>query len=155
MHGYIAGKLFKEGDRKKRIDEYNLLQHNFPGVNWYCPLCNDEINDKTRAVTAEDIFDYDTEKLVKSRIIVAELDDEDPGTVCELGIIMQRIVQGEIHKLFVHASDLRMQSTENYAGVRNPYGYNQYLVGGLLKCNATICKDFEELIEALSNYLKV
>lgn len=183
--GYIAGKLFKEGDIWKRQHEEAVLSDVAPTVKWFNPINNPEANDKSNQPTAKTIFDVDTQKVIASDYIVAELDDEDSGTMFELGVcyginfLIKRLrkeigksicdlkegssdmerLEGVIDlthkilsdipekKIFAHATDIRLAS-EGYKGRYMPFGYNQYVVGGI-ESMGEIFNSFEDLTEAV------
>lgn len=88
---YLAGSLFTEKDRMTRDLELCMLKEEFgEEVEVYSPMHNDEINDKSKEVTPEDIFNQDTEKVLESDFITASLEEveTDPGVAVELGVAM-------------------------------------------------------------------
>lgn len=155
--GYIAGKLFKQGDIKQRLYEGQLVKKELPDIEFYNPIENDEINDKTNLPTAKDIFYGDTDKVIESSVILAELDDEDSGTIYEIGIchgieIMREklinlkssyqslsidelleLLEKEVpkKKIYAHLSDIRLEEAHNYKGRYIPHGINQFVVGAI------------------------
>ncbi|EDS77085.1 nucleoside 2-deoxyribosyltransferase family [Clostridium botulinum C str. Eklund] len=85
---YIAGSLFTDKQIKQRIEEENMLKQELgeDNIDIYNPITNDEINDKTKQPTSQDIFLQDTNKVLESNIVTADLDDLDMGVAMELGI---------------------------------------------------------------------
>ncbi|BAE47791.1 nucleoside 2-deoxyribosyltransferase [Clostridium botulinum C] len=85
---YIAGSLFTDKQIKQRIEEEETLKKELgkDNISIYNPITNDEINDKTKQPTSQDIFLQDTNKVLESDIITADLDDLDMGVAMELGI---------------------------------------------------------------------
>lgn len=155
--GYIAGKLFKQGDIKQRLYEGQLVKKELPDIEFYNPIENDEINDKTNLPTAKDIFYGDTDKVIESSVIIAELDDEDSGTIYEIGIChgieiireklinlkssyqslsidgLLELLENEVpkKKIYAHLSDIRLGEAHNYKGRYIPHGINQFVVGAI------------------------
>lgn len=155
--GYIAGKLFKQGDIKQRLYEGELVKKELPEIDFYNPIENDEINDKSNLPTAKDIFYGDADRVVESSVILAELDDEDSGTIYEIGIchgieIMRekliklkeenkdiaidellKLLEKEVprKKVYAHLSDIRLAEAHHYRGRYIPHGINQFVVGGI------------------------
>ncbi len=170
--GYIAGKLFKQGDIRQRLYEGQLVKKELPEIDFYNPIENDEINDKTNLPTARDIFYGDTDRVVESSVILAELDDEDSGTIYEIGIchgieilrdklmslkeVNSDLSIGEIikildedvpkKKVYAHLSDIRLGDAHNYRGKYIPHGLNQYVVGAIEEIG-NIYPTVEEAIE--------
>lgn len=172
--GYIAGKLFKQGDIRQRLYEDELVKKELPGIEFYNPIANDEINDKVNLPTAKDIFHGDTDRIIESKIILAELDDEDSGTIYEVGVchgieIMREklislkkkhgdlaideillLLEDEVpkKKVYAHLSDIRLPEANQYSGKYIPYGINQYVVGGIEEIGE-IYSTVEEAIDGI------
>ena len=101
-HGYIAGALFNEGEIAQRISEGKALREMMPEVEWYNPI-EAPVNDKSKLPTAKDIFSLDTDYVLKSDYILADLSREDLGVAMELGIsigveISRKIIESELQK---------------------------------------------------------
>ena len=64
--GYIAGKLFKQGDIRQRLYEEEILKKEISNVKWHNPINDPEANDKSKAPTAETIFKNDCKKFKKA-----------------------------------------------------------------------------------------
>ena len=86
-YGYIAGALFNEGEIAQRISEGKALREKMPEVEWYNPI-EAPVNDKSKLPTAKDIFSLDTDYVLKSDYILADLSREDLGVSMELGIAL-------------------------------------------------------------------
>ena len=86
-HGYIAGALFNEGEIAQRISEGKALREKMPEVDWYNPI-EAPVNDKSKLPSAKDIFSLDTDYVLKSDYILADLSREDLGVSMELGIAL-------------------------------------------------------------------
>lgn len=154
---YIAGKLFKAGDIKERLHEENVLKE-IGYENVFNPISQPFNEDKDAALpTAESIFKGDTSAVLESDIILAELDDEDPGVCMELGIAygvnymlsLLRTIDSDSNpeivkalvlkitelmpkkKVYAHLTDIRVGSSGEYDGHNVPFGINQYVAGGI------------------------
>lgn len=178
--GYIAGALFKEADQKQRIREKELLQEAIPSVNWFNPLTDNTANDKSKLPTASDVFWGDTERIINSRYIFAELDGEDAGVMMELGIawginymlsqinsiltclsspyevtkaIEQLLDEIPYKTIIAHLSDIRVGTAGKYVGHHIPFGINQYVVGGIEEIGQ-IYPSVKEAVEGLARIIE-
>lgn len=165
--GYIAGKLFKQADQKQRIYEKEILKQYVPTVDFFNPLTDNPANDKSKLPNAHDIFINDTKKIIESDYIIAELDDEDSGVACEIGIAYGINYMREIIKMYkysecsldvvidrilslvpekdviAHLSDLRIGTSGEYNERYVPFGTNQYLLGCVEETGVVMSK-FED-----------
>lgn len=172
--GYIAGKLFKQGDIKQRLYEDDLVKKRLTEIDFYNPIANDEINKKSNLPTAKEIYDGDTKKVLESHYLLAELDDEDPGTIAEISqchmvnLLKDKIrsIRGQYgnltidelmefldkevpdKKIFTHLSDIRVSTSGEYDGKYVPFGINQYVVG-LIEEYGNIYPSAEEAINQI------
>lgn len=171
---YILGDGLKLGNqilRKKEYEELNKLGT----LDIYNPWMNEEINDKTKEPTAEEIFRQDTERILEAEIIVADADNDSVGSSVEIGQIwgvnymldrledallnsnsdeeFGKAVRGimrEIPKkqLFWQCTDVRNVPGLTETGLRRSYSLNQYLYGCLLATGGEERK-FEDILEEL------
>lgn len=149
---YIGGSLFTDKQIKQRIYEANVVDE-LSNFLVYNPIENDEINDKTLKPTAKDIFEQDTEEILASDVIFADLDDNDEGLAMELGIAYManymRTILKELDKsdnvgldifnllaeipektIYATCSDIRQDGTDE-SGIYKSFGLNQYVIGGV------------------------
>ena len=141
---YIAGSLFKDGDIKERKYEGKILREK--GLEVFNPIEAPFNDDKTSALPkAKDIFHGDTEQVLSSDYIFAEIDGNDPGVMAELGIawtishLHEYFASGKTiddfkndfpkKKIIAHSTDIRIDSAGEYAKHYVPFGLNQYIVG--------------------------
>ncbi len=159
---YVAGKLFKKQDVAERIEEGKKL--NELGYTYFNPIEQPFNEDKSKLPTAADIFKGDTQAVLESKIILAELDDEDPGVMAELGIawaishlhtyfkagksIEDFINDYPMKKIVAHATDIRIGSAGDYDGVNVTLGWNQYVIG-LIEDQGKIFTNKEKMWESL------
>ena len=216
-NGYIAGALFNEGEIAQRISEGKALRETMPEVEWYNPI-EAPVNDKSKLPTAKDIFSLDTDYVLKSDYMLADLSREDLGVAMELGIalgveISRKVIEAalkqeiervgtatcddctncdcnECHcskvkmnltdediekrkeiignvkenvlkniskmgikerKIVAHNSDIRIATAGQYSDIHIPYGYNQYVIGGLESFGITIEKNSSDAIKKLKD----
>lgn len=177
LKGYLAGSLFSEAEVKQRLLEGNVLREETPHIEWYNPI-EAPCNDKSKLPTADDIFVGDTRELLASDYVIADLSNNDPGVMMELGIawgvdycaevisnafeeagveipveVMSVLYASGIKPKEVQAvlSDIRLGSAHNYNGRYIPMSYNQYVVGGIEHMEGTICSSFEEAVSNLKH----
>ena len=86
-HIYLAGSLFSEAEVAQRLKEGKIIKETFGDkYTLYNPIeapCNDK---EANLPSCIDIFMADTEEVLKSDIIIADLANQDPGVMMELGI---------------------------------------------------------------------
>lgn len=146
MKVYLAGpmftkaevemRLFEAGEARKLLDVFNNITGKNLEVDFYVPLEQDDINDKSNLPTAKAIFETDKDALFECDAILACLDGEDAGVMAELGIAYSK-------GLSIHCfmTDMRIANAGDYEGIYVPYGYNQFIIG-LAETYAPIEKDF-------------
>ena len=216
-HGYIAGALFNEGEIAQRISEGKALREKMPEVDWYNPI-EAPVNDKSKLPSAKDIFSLDTDYVLKSDYMLADLSREDLGVSMELGIalgveIARKVIETALkqevenmgfltcdeskhccendcncskvkidltddeiekrkeiignvkenilkniskmgikeRKIVAHNSDIRIATAGEYNDIHIPYGYNQYVIGGLESFDISIEKNSSDAIEKLKD----
>ena len=216
-NGYIAGALFNEGEIAQRISEGKKLRETMPEVEWYNPI-EAPVNDKSKLPSAKDIFSLDTDYVLKSDYMLADLSREDLGVAMELGIalgveISRKVIEAALkqeiervgiatcddctncdcndchcskvkmnltdediekrkeiignvkenvlkniskmgikeRKIVAHNSDIRIATAGQYSDIHIPYGYNQYVIGGLESFNISIEKNSSDAIEKLKD----
>ena len=145
---YVAGQLFTEADRRQRLYEGQKLKQF--GIDYYSPIENNSINDKSLLPTAKEVFAADLAELEKCNFILVDLANADPGTMMELGIA---IGQNNGVRIIAHNSDIRIPTADKYSGIFIPYGYNQFVIGGILE-HGQVYKSADEAIEIINQYHK-
>lgn len=172
-HIYLAGSLFSEAEVAQRLKEGQIIQERL-GDDYTCynPIeapCNDK---EANLPTALDIFKADTEEVLKSDVIIADLANQDPGVMMELGIawgmnyaaqILETMGMSKGQKEFLEhcgikrkdvqavLSDIRLNTAHLYRGEYIPYGYNQFVIGGIAEMEGKIHKSFDALIKDMED----
>ena len=160
---YLAGSLFSEAEISQRIKEGNLLE-SLTNYEIYNPITA-PCNDKEKLPTSKDIFWGDTSEVLKSDVVVADMSNQnDLGVAMELGITF---MCNHIHKLanegltleeildecknkkvYAHLSDIRKATSHKYQGNHIPWGYNQFVIGGVEEVG-DIYNNFQEILNEL------
>lgn len=172
-HIYNAGPLFTKGEIKERLEEDVKLQ-GVKDYSFYNPITA-PCNQKANLPIAKDIFFDDVEQVLKSDVILANLDHEDPGVMAELGIawglehayfvlldlynnghisidVLNNAVKRGVknRKVAAVAYDLREGTAGEYDGLYVPFGRNQFVVGMLEDFeDSVIVQEFDDAINQL------
>ena len=158
---YIAGHMLTRGAQLQRAEEKEMVAKH--GHNFYNPMDNKEINDKTTADSeglAERIVKHDTDAIMWSDTVIIEPLPEALGTHVELGQILGMYdLAMEINKLnekhrnsdvvylatmnlvdkilnrkvMPHYEDIRRVDGITETGDRRSLAINQYVYGACLK----------------------
>lgn len=143
---YMAGRLFSEGEIAQRLKEHEMLnsfiEENKLEYDVFTPILAPQ-NDKSKLPTAEDIFVGDENELMPAKVVFADLSGEDLGVAMELGMVIHQDVD-----IYPYLSDIRLKTAGKYDNFHVPYGYNQFVIGGLEKYGHEIYGSFEEAFEA-------
>ncbi|MCR8613010.1 MAG: nucleoside 2-deoxyribosyltransferase [Mycoplasma sp.] len=143
---YMAGPLFTEYEFKARQKEAEVLQNTFPKWEIFAPV-NAPFNGKNP--TNMEIFQGDNEAVQKSTVFLVDLNNNDSGTMMELGMAVQKKINGEDVEIVGYLWDLRMNRPQGEDKFDRPLGFNGFVVGGIQKYG----KLFEKFDDALE-YLK-
>ena len=147
MKLYLAGSLFNEAEVAQRKLEGQLLRANFPELDIFNPIDQPFNEDKSSLPTPIAIFDGDTNAVRECDIFIADLTNDDPGVMVELGIAIEcgnKIIIGI-------NSDIRLADASKYD--IPTYGMNHYVLGGILK-HGYFVRSFNEAMEVLKKCLK-
>ena len=133
---YVGGSLFSQAQINQRLTEGQLLKN--IGIDYYNPIENGEINDKSNLPTAHDIFMSDLQHILESNFILADIQDMDEGLLLELGIVIGLQMAKNIdldlipkQQIVAHNSDIRLGTNGEYNGMYVPYGLNQFVIGAI------------------------
>jgi hypothetical protein len=145
IKGYVASHFFDifgyEGTAKLAQE----IREACPSIDLYVPQENDEINDKESndaTITAEAIYQADTDKLLSSQVLIAYLDgvEVDAGVAGEVGIMAGSLEtlqkMGLVHtpKIIVGIySDMRRKGTGD-----NHMYKNLFIVGAVDKWGVVV-----------------
>lgn len=170
---YLAGDGLKKGNQILRNMERTAINE-LGKVELYNPWDQEDINNKQNNPTAEMIVKKDTDAILKSEIIIADVDNNSVGTTTEMGqiwglnymikrlqtIIAESATQEEIsnklNELLIEIpyKEVLWQTTDvrdtdiPEAGHRRSHSMNQYLYGLMLSLGGE-AKSFDEIINEL------
>lgn len=146
---YMAAPLFSEPEVNQRILEYNsimrVIKENRFKHEVFAPI-NAPHNDKSKLQSSENIFVVDEEYLMPADVVFADITGEDAGVMMELGMVIRSGV-----KIYPYLTDIRLQTAGEYDKHYVPFGYNQFVIGGLERYGHKIHYSFKE---ALDSYVK-
>lgn len=141
---YNAGPLFTEADQAQRLKEQSLFD-SLPFIEVFNPLTT-PVNET--ADSAAMIYHVDNQAIQKANVFFFDLASNDPGTLVELGMVIQRLEQGDPIKLYPVISDFRLYHRTNYKSEIFPIGYNSFLIGSLEFHNIKIYQSFDEAFQS-------
>lgn len=166
MKVYLASQIFAECWRDYNEKLACRIEKEFPDIELYAPQRNDDINDKTKCATAEQITYGDfTQNLDHDDVVIAIVDGDTPGigTTLEIGYF-SRICQEEIEKygftnkkIIALYTDSR-ECSHTYLEAKNEmlkefaecqYSYLNLLLVGAIKRYGIMCRTIDEVIEEL------
>ena len=150
MKLYLAGSLFNEAEVMQRKLEGIKLRENFDqhNIEIFNPIDQPFNEDKQTLPTPIDIFNGDTKAVINSDIFIADLTNEDPGVMMELGIA----IMSNTKIIIGINSDIRLKSANKYD--IPSYSMNHYVLGGLLK-HGYLVYSFDEAILLLKEKLNI
>lgn len=137
---YWANALFSEADREFSAKCVAVIRSR--GYSVYLP--QEATVNHAIEPSAEDIFRIDTEAIIKSKVLIACVDQEtiDSGVACEVGIAYA----SKIPIIGVY-TDIRQYRRGPNRMYKNPY------VMGAITANGVIVSDIEQVLHHLSSYL--
>lgn len=146
MKLYVAGSLFNEAEVAQRKLEGKILRDNFPDLEIFNPIDQPFNENKQTLPTPIDIFEGDTKAVEECDIFLADLTNEDPGVMVELGIAIYTDT-----KLIIGInSDIRMQSSNQYE--IPSYAMNHFVLGAIQK-HGKLVRSFNESVELIKEFL--
>lgn len=170
---YIAGDMLKKGSQMLRAYERDTLSK-VEGIEVFTPQDEEDINDKTKNPTAEEIFAKDTKAILDSEVVVVDADDNSVGTTTEVGqiwgvnYVLKELhdivdsgedIEGKVIELLNnlplkevhwHNSDIRNVPGISEEGLRRSFSINQYLYGCLLDVSGKE-ESFENIVNKLQD----
>lgn len=146
---YLAGALFNEAEVTQRKKEGQLLRENFKDIEIFNPIDQPFNEDKSKSLpTPIDIFEGDTKAVLNSDIFIADITNNDPGVLVELGIAINN---PKTKIIICINSDIRLKGSNQYE--IPPYSMNHYVLGGILK-HGIIVYSFDEAIKTLKQEIQ-
>lgn len=158
MKIYYANALFSQAEINYNAQLAAKIRQLDSMIDLYLPQENDAINDKQAYADSKMIAQADTEKLLQSDLIIAILDglSIDTGVASEVGVAYAKGIP--IIGLY---TDTRQQGSNNRKKLQalseiaeNQFHYLNLYTTGLIKLNGTIVSNEQDLLTAVSEYLK-
>ena len=157
MNIYFAGPMFANADL--RYNEYLVRQIRSlsPDLDVYLPQENGAINDKSAYADSKMIALADTERVVKSQLLVAVLEGLtiDPGVASEIGVAYAK----EIPVIALY-TDTRQQGADNAKKVaalqqtaENQFHYLNLYTVGLIKLNGRVVAQEADFLNAIKEFV--
>ena len=141
MKVYLAGGLFNEAEVAKRLKEVKILRDRIKGIDLFNPIEQPFNENKEKLPTPLDIFNGDTNAILNADVFLADITNDDPGVMVELGIALSN---GK--KIIAINSDIRLKSASKYE--IPTYAINHYVLGAILKYGVLVYS-FEEAVKEL------
>lgn len=141
MKVYLAGGLFNEAEVAQRLKEGKILRDRIKGIDLFNPIEQPFNENKEKLPTSLDIFNGDTNAILNADVFLADITNDDPGVMVELGIA---ISNGK--KIIAINSDIRLKSASKYE--IPTYAINHYVLGAILKYGVLVYS-FEEAVKEL------
>ena len=141
MKVYLAGGLFNEAEVAQRLKEGKILRERIEGIDLFNPIEQPFNENKEKLPTPLDIFNGDTNAILNADVFLADITNDDPGVMVELGIALSN---GK--KIIAINSDIRLKSANKYD--IPTYAIIHYVLGAILKYGVLVYS-FEEAVKEL------
>ena len=140
---YLAGPLFTKSEMKQRLNDEKILKENFKNLDIFNPinLNKKEQIDNENLKDLSDTFFYekDEQEIYDSDIMIADIDNNDPGTLVELGMFIQlKRMYNRPRKLFILYSNWKGKDI-----------VNKFLWGACVKESDGIFKDINGVVHEI------
>lgn len=147
IYCYNAGPLFSEADIKQRKYEGQQLRLFLSSLGMDFVVANpvDLPFDNTKTLKSSEIFKEDYRHIKEANVFFFELATNDPGTMVELGNVIEKYMNGKDITIYPVICDLRL-SRNQASGTECPVGFNSYVVGCLTANHIPIYSSFEEAL---------
>ncbi|PKM86046.1 MAG: hypothetical protein CVU85_08910 [Firmicutes bacterium HGW-Firmicutes-10] len=150
---YNAGPLFSEADQKQRKLEGELLREiGKDRMDFFVANPIDLPLDQSGPLSSQMIFDTDNRHIQKANVFFFELATGDTGTMVELGMAIQRLINNEDISIYPIFSDLRL-ARNSASGIECPVGFNSFVTGSLTYHQIKTYPDFDSAFQAFKRSL--
>jgi nucleoside 2-deoxyribosyltransferase len=154
MNIYIVGPLFSEAEVKQRKYEgqeiIKYLDKNKINYDLFNPIdlnFGEEFSSKEIALA-----DYNG--LSNANHVFLDLSNEDSGSCVALGLLIEKINNGQRIKLYPIFSDIRL-SRNNKSGLESTKGHNSMVVGIIKGNNIQIYNSFENAFVSFKKNMEI
>jgi len=94
------------------------------------------------------IYNADNEAIQKANVFFFDLANNDPGTLVELGMVIEKLEAGKSLEVYPIISDFRVSNRDEYNCDYAPVGYNSFVIGSLEKHTIKIYQSFDQAFQA-------
>lgn len=158
VHIYLGGPLFSEMDQDFNAKLAKRLREEFGDkIELYSPQENEAINDKSGYANSVMIAEGDTIELLKSDILIANLDGAviDPGLASEIGVFftLNRPVIGLYTDVRqgTYGNQQKIDALDEVA--ESQFSYTNLYTVGLVKMNGVVVQSSDALVEKVRSYV--
>ncbi|WP_027119366.1 nucleoside 2-deoxyribosyltransferase [[Mycoplasma] testudinis] len=148
MKLYLAGSLFNEAEIAQRLLDAKKIRATFNNLEVFNPIEQPFNEDKSTLPSPQKIYEGDTAAVLDSDIFIADMTNDDPGVLVELGIA---IMSPKKPIIICINSDIRLKDANRYN--IPSYSMNHYVLGGILK-HGHLVFSIDEAIDKLKELLK-
>lgn len=143
LHVYLAGPLFTKSEMIQRENDAKILKTHFKNLTIFNPIDfnrKHQIDSENLDKLNESFFyDKDEKEISKSDIMIVDIDNNDPGTLVELGMFIElKKLQTKPRKLFIIYSNWKGKEI-----------VNKFLWGACVKESDGIFSDINGVVKAL------
>lgn len=144
---YLAGPLFNEAEVQQRLLEGKLFRERFGDtLDLFNPIEQPFNENKQSLPTPEDIFWGDTGAVLDCTYFIADVTNNDPGVMVELGIAW-----ANKKTIVAINSDIRLKSANKY---KIPsYSLNHYVLG-CIEDGGWLVKNYKEALDKIEKFEK-
>lgn len=143
---YLAGPLFTEYEIEARKREHKRFKEVFPNIETFAPI---DAPFNGGNPTATEIFEGDYKEMNESNIFIFDLNNNDGGTLVELGLAVERKKRGDDIEIYAFVWDLRMGREDHKdSPFHRAYGVNQFAIGAVEKYG-TLAHTFEDVLNEM------
>lgn len=139
---YLAGPLFTRGEMNDRVNDEKKIRETFKDIfNIFNPLRLNEkhqIGKDMSQISKTFFFEKDWDAIKNSHIMIADIDNNDPGTLVELGLYIALKKENPELKLYVIYSNWKGETL-----------MNKFLLGAIYDSANFIGKNIDEIVNAM------
>lgn len=143
---YLAGPLFSRGEVRDRIEDEEKILNSFKNTNINLSIFNPiKFNREIDFDWKENpycFFEKDYKEMLDSNVIIADIDNNDPGTILELGYFLGWKRFNKNLKIYVI-----------YSNWKGSFVLNKFVDGAIHLEADGVCKNIDDIIALLKKDL--
>ena len=166
MKIYLAGSIFYIGDYYRNVEWARQIREAIPEIDLYSPIENTDINGiegKKKFGGSREIAEADNARLDNTDVLIACIDGDvlPSGTCCEIGVMAEKIRQGDNKLIIGICTDNRQcflthSEAKDTGGARSlgeqQYSYQNLYVTGMIKRSGFLVSNIEDAIKILKDF---